>query len=91
MFGLSFVEAHGGGRDGVSHWPGNIVAFREDLVAFSQGIVREKGRGLDKFVASNLQLLHGLRDLKFSTFHGFQEHRSWCKSPLALPRALRKP
>ena len=52
---------------------GNIVAFREDLVAFSQGIVREKGKDWTSLLLSifNCCMSQGLKILYI---HGFQEH-----------------
>ena len=52
------LERHAQGRQ---RWglplAGNIVAIPEDLVAFSQGIVRENGKDWTSFIASQAPLL----------------------------------
>ena len=53
---LVFADAQGRQTWGLP-LAGNIVAIPEDLVAFSQGIVREKGKDWTSFIASQAPLL----------------------------------
>lgn len=73
MFGLSFCGSTWGRQRWGLPLAGNIVAFREDLVAFSQGIVREKGKDWTSLLPSifNCCMSQGLKILYI---HGFQEH-----------------
>lgn len=71
MFGLSFVEAHGGGRDGVSHWPGTSWHFARILLLSARASSERRVR-TGQVCCFQSSIVACLRDLKFSTFMGFK-------------------
>ena len=98
MFGLSFCGSTWWRQRWVSHWPGTSLHFARILLLSARASSERRVR-TGQVCCFQSSIVACLRDLKSSTSMGFKnislsfslEFRSWCKSPLALPRALRKP